>query len=88
MFLYVLEVYRSFTSTLRETAEEEQGTGSALILTQPLLVVKEPESPGVGIAGTWRVGGLKIDTTKKPVNTPASKQGIKSIILYLRVSSV
>jgi hypothetical protein len=52
-----------------------------LILTQPLLVVKDPESPGVGIAGTWRVGGLKIDTTKNPVNTPASKHGIKSIIL-------
>jgi hypothetical protein len=65
---------------LRETAEEEHGTGSALILTQPALVLYEPESPGVGIVAICRLGGLKIDTTKKPVSTPANKQGITSII--------
>ena len=65
---------------MRETADEEQGTGSALILTHPDLVVNDPESPGVGIVGICRLGGLKIDTTKNPVSTPANKQGITSII--------
>ena len=65
---------------MRETADEEQGTGSALILTHPDLVVNEPESPGVGIVAICRLGGLKIDTIKNPVSTPANKQGITSII--------
>ena len=66
---------------MRETADEEQGTGSALILTQPDLVVNDPASPGVGMVAICRLGGLKIDTTKKPVSMPANKQGIMSIIL-------
>jgi hypothetical protein len=65
---------------LRETADEEHGTGSALILTHPDLVVYDPKSPGVGIVAICRFGGLKIDTTKNPVSTPANKQGITSII--------
>jgi hypothetical protein len=51
-FTFQKLIYHFFpTNTLRETAEPEQGTGSALIFTHPDCVKNESESPGVGTVG-------------------------------------